>query len=85
MATTVYLLCAVTSGACALLLIAEYRRSRQRLLLWSSIAFVGFALNNMLVFADYVLVPAHDLAIVRATVALAAVGVLLYSFVWDQV
>lgn len=83
MATVVYLLCALTSAACALLLIREYRRSRLRLLLWSSVAFVGFACNNALVFADYVLVPEQDLAIIRAAVALVSVLLLLYAFVWE--
>lgn len=84
MATTVYLLSALTSAACALLLTREFRRSRARLLLWSSAAFVGFAINNALVFADYVLVPDFDLAILRAATALASVVLLLYAFVWEQ-
>jgi cytochrome bd-type quinol oxidase subunit 2 len=84
MATTVYLLCAVTSSACAVLLIREYRRSRLRLLLWSSVAFVGLACNNALVFADFVLIPQYDLAVMRAAVALASLMLLLYAFVWEQ-
>lgn len=83
MATTVYLLCAITSATCAVLLVREFRRSRARLLLWSSVAFVGFATNNALVFADYVLVPHVDLALIRAVTALASVSMLLYAFVWD--
>jgi hypothetical protein len=84
MATTVYVLSAVTSAACALLLIREYQRSRLRLLLWSSVAFVGLAANNALVFADYVLVPDRDLAILRLLVALTSVSLLLYAFVWGE-
>jgi hypothetical protein len=84
MATTVYVLSALTSAACALLLIREYQRSRLRLLLWSSVAFVGLAANNALVFADYVLVPDRDLAILRLLVALTSVSLLLYAFVWGE-
>jgi hypothetical protein len=84
MATLVYLLCALTSAACAALLIRQYWRSRVRLLLWSSLAFVGLTVNNVLVFADFVVMPDLDLALVRVCVALASVGLLLYSFVWDQ-
>ncbi|MBS1819800.1 MAG: hypothetical protein JSU08_17835 [Acidobacteria bacterium] len=84
MATLVYLLCALTSAACAVLLTREYRRARSRLLLWSSTAFVGFAINNVLVFADYTLVPELDLTLLRALVALASVALLLYAFVWEQ-
>jgi Family of unknown function (DUF5985) len=83
-ATTVYVLCALTSAACALLLVREYRRSRVRLLLWSSVAFVGLAMNNALVFADFVIVPDVDLALVRVLVALASVALLLASLIWDQ-
>jgi hypothetical protein len=83
MAILVYLLCAVTSAACALLLIRQYRRSRVRLLLWSSVAFVGLAFNNALVFTDYVIVPDTDLALLRVAVALVSVAVLVGAFVWD--
>lgn len=83
MATTVYLLCALTSAACAALLIREYLRSRARLLLWASVAFVGFAVNNALVFTDFVLVPDQDLAVVRALTALVSVSLLLYGLIGD--
>jgi hypothetical protein len=81
MAITVYLLCTLTSAACAVLLTRQYRRSRVRLLLWSSIAFVGFALNNALVFTDYVIVPETDLALVRVIVALVSVALLVGAMV----
>jgi hypothetical protein len=85
MATTVYLLCALTSAACALLLIREYRRSRVRLLLWSSAAFVGLAINNALVFTDFVLTPEEiDLSLVRVSVAFASVLMLLGALIWEQ-
>ena len=83
MATTVYLLCVATSAACAVLLIREYRRSRVPLLLWSSVAFVGLALNNALVFADFVIVPDIDLALLRVSVALASVALLLGALIWN--
>ena len=44
----VYLLCALTSLACAVLLLRGYFRTRVRLLLWSGLCFVGLALNNAL-------------------------------------
>lgn len=83
MATLVYLLCALTSTACALLLVRQYRRTRVRVLLWSSAAFVGFAVNNALVFTDYVIFPDSDLALARACTALLSASLLLYAFVWD--
>jgi hypothetical protein len=83
MAVSVYLLCMLTSAFCAVLLLREYRRTTARLLLWSSLSFVAWALNNALVFADMVVFPGNDLSLVRAVVALAAVSLLLYGLVWD--
>jgi hypothetical protein len=80
----VYLLCAATSLCCLLLLTRAYQRTRNRLLLWSALAFVGFAVNNFLVFVDLVLLPSTiDLVPARNISSLAAIGVLLYGFVWE--
>ncbi len=79
----VYGLCALTSGACAVLLLRGWRRSRQRLLLWSGLCFVGLSLNNLLLIVDVRLVPAVDLSLVRTLPALAGVALLLFGFVWD--
>ena len=84
MATAVYLLCMLTSTFCAALLLREYRRAPARLLLWSSVSFIGWALNNALVFIDLVVFPATvDLSVVRAIVAMVAIGLLLYGLIWD--
>ena len=80
----VYLLCAATSLCCLALLTRSYRQTRNRLLLWSALAFVGFAANNLLVFADLVLLPVSiDLLPLRNLTSLAAIGVLLYGFIWE--
>ena len=55
----VYMLCAATSLACAVLLLRGYRRSGARFLLWSSLCFVGLALNNVILFVDKVVLPAR--------------------------
>ena len=83
MAVAVYLLCMLTSTFCAAMLLREYSRTRSRLLLWSSLSFVGWALNNALVFADLVVFPATDLAVVRSGVALVAISLLLFGLIWD--
>ena len=83
MAVAVYLLCMLTSAFCAVLLLREYRRTRARLLLWSSLSFTGWALNNALVFTDFVVLPHVDLSLVRALFAVTAVSLLLYGLVWD--
>ena len=80
----VYALCAVTSAACALLLLRAYQRRGTRLLVWSSIAFVGLALNNILLFVDLVLTPGIDLSLARAACSLAAVVILLYGLISED-
>jgi hypothetical protein len=82
-AAAVYLLCTLTSALCAVLLLREYRRTSARLLLWSSLSFIGWAVNNALVFTDLVVAPGIDLSVVRVVVALIAVSLLLYGLIWD--
>ncbi len=84
MAAAVYLLCALTSILCATLLIRAHRANRARLLFWSSLCFIGLALNNVLLFVDLVVVPEVDLAIVRDLTALASLSIMLFGLVWDQ-
>ena len=79
----VYVLCFLTSSACAWLLGRSYLRTRARLLLWSSLCFFFLALNNLVLVVDLVLVPAVDLRIGRLLLALAAVATLLFGFIWD--
>jgi hypothetical protein len=80
-AATVYLLCLLTSAACAWLLVRSYLKSRTKLLLWSAACFVMLALNNLFVVADVIILPSFDLALLRSLSALAGVGLLLYGFV----
>jgi hypothetical protein len=80
----VYMLCFLTSAACALLLVRSYRRTRARLLLWSSLCFLFLAANNLVVFFDMLVVPDSDLRLPRLVLALAGVSVLLFGFIWDQ-
>ncbi len=84
MAEAVYVLCAVTSVACAALLARGYLRSRVRLLLWSCLCFVGLALNNLLLVVDLVLYTQGDLSLPRSASALAALSLLVFGLVWDS-
>lgn len=83
MALTVYSLCAITSLICAALLLRSHLANRTPLLFWSSLCFLGLALNNILLFIDLVVVPTIDLSFYRAVCALAAVSVLLIGLIWD--
>lgn len=82
-ATAIYLACAITSIACAALLVRGWRRSRARLLLWSSLGFTGLAVNNLLLFADKVIAPDVDMSLYRAATGFVAVAILLGGLVWD--
>lgn len=83
MATLVYALCALTSLACAVLLLRGYASSRARLLLWSGLCFAGLALNNILLLIDKRVVPTMDLSLWRSVPALVGVALLLYGLVWE--
>lgn len=83
MAEAVYLLCALTSAVCAVLLVRGYRRSRSRLLLWSSLCFVGLAANNAILVVDRLVVPDVDLSAWRLVPAVIGVGVLVYGLVTE--
>lgn len=82
--TTVYLLCFLTSSACAVLLGRSYRRTGMRLLLWSALCFLLLAANNLVVILDLLVLKDRDLGLVRAFLATAAVSVLLFGFIWDR-
>jgi hypothetical protein len=79
----VYVLCALTSLACAVLLLRAFGRTRQRLLLWSGLCFCGLALNNALLVINTRFLPETDLSLVRTLPALIGVSLLLYGFIWD--
>lgn len=79
-----YLAGALTSVLCAVLLIRTYLATRTSLLLWSSLSFVGLALNNILLFADMFLVPTIDLELWRSGTALVAMLLLLFGLIWES-
>jgi hypothetical protein len=82
----VYLLCALTSVLCAVLLINSYSKNQSRLLFWSGICFGCLALNNILLFIDVIILPTQfDLAVVRTVPAVIGFALLLWGFVWDTV
>jgi hypothetical protein len=84
MAETVYLLCAATSSACALLLLRAHHRTGTGLLLWSGLCFVGLALNNAILVVDLILIPDVDLSTWRLVPAAIGVVLLLYGLIWES-
>jgi hypothetical protein len=83
MAAAVYVLCALTSFMCAVLLLRGYIHQRVRLLLWSGLGFVGFAVGNVMLVADVLIYPERDLQLWRNLPTLAGVLVLAYGLIWD--
>jgi hypothetical protein len=80
----VYALCTLASLVFAALLLRKYRQTRVPLLFWSSACFVCLAINNVLLFVDFVVLPTSiDLSIVRNLSNLVGVLLLLYGMIWD--
>jgi hypothetical protein len=84
MASVVYVLCTITSAFCAVLLFRSYRKQRTRLLMWSTLCFVGLALNNILLVIDLLIVPGIDLVLVRSGFAMVAILLLVIGLVWED-
>lgn len=81
----VYLMCAVTSIACASLLVRGFRKQRYPLLLWSSVCFIGLAINNILLFLDHTLLrDTVDLATIRQVPACIGMLLLLVALIWER-
>ena len=81
--TAVYVLCFLTSSACAFLLARNYSRTGARLLLWSALCFLLLAANNLTVIFDLLVLPEIRLRELRLVWALSAVSVLLFGLIWD--
>lgn len=79
----VYVLCALTSLACAVLLVRKYRSNRQRLLLFVGACFVGLAANNALLVIDRMVFLGNDFSVTRAAVSLATMAGLLFALIWE--
>lgn len=84
MAFTIYLLCTLTSLACAWLLLASYRRTGHRLLFWSGWSFVAMTVNNLFLVLDKVVFPDVYLLPVRLVAALVAMLLLLYGLIYEK-
>jgi hypothetical protein len=80
-AKAIYILCAVTSLFCFVVLFRGYRRVRTRMLAWSSASFLAFAVSNLLLVVDLILLPDVDLLLLRNLVTLIGVLLLLCGLI----
>ena len=81
----VYVLCALASGLCTALLTRGYRRTHERLLLWSSWCFAVLTAANVLLVVDLTIFQATvDLSVPRTALTLAGVAVMLFGLIWES-
>jgi hypothetical protein len=83
-APVVYVLCALTSALCAVLLLRAWYAQRQPLVLWTGLGFAGLTVNNVLLVVDLSLLPDVDLSLARDLSGLLAVAVLLAGLIWES-
>jgi hypothetical protein len=84
MATVVYILSALISLACAVLLLRSFVQARTALLLWAAVCFLGLTLNNTLLFVDKVVATDVDLSLWRTIPALAGMLALVFGLLWEE-
>jgi len=84
MAAGIYLLCALTSLTCCVLLFRSWRRNRAGLLFWSWLCFAGLSFNNIVLVVDKLLLPQVDLGPLRMVSALVSLMLLLFGLVWED-
>jgi uncharacterized membrane protein len=77
----VYALCALTSLGCCALLLRHHQRQPQKLLFHSAIAFLCFAVANILLFIDLIVLPQVDLRFWRNLVTIVGILILLVALI----
>jgi hypothetical protein len=84
MAELVYMLCAATSVFCAFMLARSFFQARSRLLLVSTLCFLGLAVNSTVLVVDLVVLPDIDFRMIRTTAAFVSVFVMLIGLIWES-
>jgi hypothetical protein len=85
MAELVYILCAVTSIGCAILLLRGYLRSASKLLFWSGLCFLFLSLNNIVLVVDLLVFPNVSFygQEIRNLFSSIAGSLLLFGLIWE--
>ncbi|MGH9616242.1 MAG: DUF5985 family protein [Acidobacteriaceae bacterium] len=84
MAPAIYIVAALTTLLCSILLLRAYASVRRRLLLWSGLCFAGLTVSNIFVIADLMLFPSIDFYTYRLGSAAIAMALLLYGLIWES-
>ena len=85
MSGLVYILCAITSLLCSVLLLRGYANNRVRLLFWSGIGFAGFTLNNIILFLDQKIIHGVDLSIHRTVPGAIGMVIMVYGLIMEEI
>jgi hypothetical protein len=75
----------LTSALCAGLLVRRYRSTGTKLLLWTSLSFIGLALNNTILLVDTIVLPDVDFLGLfwRNLIGASAGSLLLLGLIWE--
>ena len=84
MGPAVYILGALVTLACGILLMRGYLRGRKKLLLWSSLCFFGLSISHVFVLLDLVVFPNINFYPWRLGSAVVAMLILLYGLIWED-
>lgn len=85
MAKIIYLLCTLTSIACAVMAFRSYFQNKFSLLFWTGLSFAGLSLSNFLLLLDKtILLNTADLLTLRLSVTLIALLALVYGLVQGE-
>ena len=84
MVPAIYILGALVVCLCAVMLFRAYAKSKQRLLFWSGLCFLGLTMSNLLVFVDLVMIPDVNLYPLRLWTAAIATMLLVFGLVWES-
>jgi Family of unknown function (DUF5985) len=81
----VYILCAVTSlGSAVLLLRGALSRGGGGLLFWSSLCFFAMALNNVLLYVNFIVLPEVDLLLASRLTTAVGIVLLNIGLIWHS-
>ena len=79
----VYILCAITSlGSGVLLLRGALSRGGSGLLFWSSLCFFAMALNNVLLYMNFIVLPDVDLLLASRLATVVGIVLLNIGLIW---
>jgi len=82
MSSSVYILLAIVSIYCAVVLLKSYFRVKVPLLLWAGLFFCGYVITSVLVVGEKVIFDSWDTHIFRMSVALISTLLLLYGLIF---